>query len=198
MHKQKQNASEAKNSNRTRTLAHETRKGLQIMVAIFVFVMLITNCSVSDEKKAQSLIKSYLKENLNNPKSYEPIRFSTLDSVFTLLEHDRDYHISKVMFDLYNEEHGEIMRELRIYSGVRGQRDVNEMALQRASAVVDSMRVMSERITRIRNEFVPQFVGWQMEHEMRATNTMNALVKSTYVFYFDKEIAKIEDVEQID
>ena len=37
-----------------------------------------------------------------------------------------------------------------------------------------------------------------MTHEFRSTNAMNAIIKSAYVFYFDKDITKIEKANQLD
>lgn len=44
-------------------------------------------------------------------------------------------------------------------------------------------------------EFRPQFCGWKMSHKYRAKNGFGAFDISTDVFYFDKELTKIVDVE---
>ncbi len=47
----------------------------KLLVVIFVSLIL---AGCSDEKKAQRLIKQYLKENLNDPSSYKPVSFGEL------------------------------------------------------------------------------------------------------------------------
>ncbi|MCD8030050.1 MAG: hypothetical protein LUF85_04275 [Bacteroides sp.] len=48
----------------------------KLLVVLFVSLIL---AGCSDEKKAQRLIKQYLKENLNDPSSYKPVSFGELD-----------------------------------------------------------------------------------------------------------------------
>ena len=50
------------------------------IVIITVAAATLFSCT-SPEKKAQKLIKQQLKETLNNPKSYEPVNFGSLDSL---------------------------------------------------------------------------------------------------------------------
>lgn len=49
---------------------------------IMVLVIVLAGCSKSPEEKAQKLIKEYIINNANDPKSYEPIEFSNLDTFF--------------------------------------------------------------------------------------------------------------------
>lgn len=48
---------------------------------LMVTIVYLTSCSNSPQDKAQSSVKSYLKENLKNSGSYEPLSFSVLDTL---------------------------------------------------------------------------------------------------------------------
>ncbi|MCD8030051.1 MAG: hypothetical protein LUF85_04280 [Bacteroides sp.] len=48
----------------------------KLLVILFISLIL---AGCSDEKKAQRLIKQYLKENLNDPSSYQPVSFGELE-----------------------------------------------------------------------------------------------------------------------
>ena len=48
---------------------------------LMVTIVYLTSCSNSPQDKAQSSVKSYLKENLKNSDSYEPISFTQLDTL---------------------------------------------------------------------------------------------------------------------
>lgn len=50
-----------------------------LLIGISIFVL--SGCSKSPEKIAQSSVEKYLKENLKNPKSYESIYFSKIDTL---------------------------------------------------------------------------------------------------------------------
>ena len=51
---------------------------------------LVIGCT-SPEKGAQKLIAKHLQETLNDWGSYEPVKFSSLDSAFTSVQEYEDY-----------------------------------------------------------------------------------------------------------
>lgn len=53
----------------------------KIILLLIVTIAFLTSCSNSPQDKAQSSVKSYLKENLKNSESYEPMSFSVLDTL---------------------------------------------------------------------------------------------------------------------
>ena len=167
------------------------------LVVMLVLAAFIAGCSPSDEGKAKKLIQEYLKEGLNNPKSYESISFSALDSVFTDVYFDKMYLAlddSVNMYKMRAELKMDLVETARIYRFF----DDARAHLAEAEILLDKMRYFSEkRIDYIRG-FVSEFSGWKMKHEFRATNAMNALIKSTYVFNFNKDVTEIKNVEQLD
>jgi len=50
---------------------------------MFIIAAIFAGCSPSNEKRAQKLVKEYMIVNLKDPKSYESISFSKLDSLFS-------------------------------------------------------------------------------------------------------------------
>ena len=54
------------------------KKSIFLLIVTIVF---LTSCSNSPQDKAQSSVESFLKENLKNSGSYEPISYSTLDTL---------------------------------------------------------------------------------------------------------------------
>lgn len=65
-----------------------------VIVALFGF----TGCNNGPESKAKDLIKKYIKENANDPNSYEAVEFDNLDTLKTFyasspefLENENDY-----------------------------------------------------------------------------------------------------------
>jgi len=51
------------------------------ILLLIITIVYLTSCSNSPQDKAQSSVKSYLKENLKNSGSYEPLSFSVLDTL---------------------------------------------------------------------------------------------------------------------
>lgn len=61
------------------------------VVFIFVVVLFAYSCdSNKHQHKAENLVKEWIKTNLDDPKSYTPISFSQLDSIFI---EDTDDHV---------------------------------------------------------------------------------------------------------
>ncbi|KAB1153713.1 hypothetical protein [Flavobacterium luteum] len=73
-----------------------------ILILVF-FILTLNSCSNSPQIKAESAVKDYLQENLNNPDSYCPISFSkvktfssgtntsySITHVYSLLNSDKD------------------------------------------------------------------------------------------------------------
>lgn len=133
----------------------------------------MTACG-SPEKTAQKLVKDYLKENLKDPSSYEPIEFGSLDTLYTSVAADTDYiklakeateYLQKAVYDDYGSGWGIIGMKLK------------------------------EKADSIERNFVPAFKGWKMVHKYRAKNGFGALDLSTDIFCFNKELSKVTDVE---
>ena len=165
---------------------------IALMAMIFV-----CSCSKSPEQKAQSLIKSKLKETLHDPKSYESVKFSTLDSVYTTLEDNLEYLILKKKFDWAYKKAQEFLSETKIYSGSRFYRDEFRDALKGAEMMSDSMTVYVPILEKMEKEFVPEFNGWKMEHSFRSNNAMGAKTLGSYVFYFNNELKEIIEYKEL-
>lgn len=53
--------------------------------------ILFLGCKSTDEEKAKSFIQKYIKENANDPDSYEPIEFGELDTFMMSVIFSKDY-----------------------------------------------------------------------------------------------------------
>ena len=85
-----------------------------LIIALAVFCL--NACTNSPQIKAESAVKAYLKDNLNNPDSYSPHSFSRIKSVkkddticycithvYTLLNSNKDRMKMTVHFMLYQD-----------------------------------------------------------------------------------------------
>jgi hypothetical protein len=141
------------------------KKLLFIIAAALLF-----SCS-SPEKKAQNLIKKYLKENINDAKSYESVLFSKLDSVFSYYWELPEYKNNKHHFDIYiNLAEHAVSLDLKI-----------------ANEYLDSAKSYQEKNRIIQENFQSEFIGWKMSHKFRSKNENGALFLENENFYFDVE-----------
>lgn len=139
-------------------------------IFILCVVVCFLGCSDSNplatpEAKAKKLIKEYIKNNLGDPDSYEEIYFSSLDSTYTMLPNNIYSRLRELEFDF--EYRGDFYKELY-------------------QEEFDSLK-------KIELNFVPQLQMCQV-HKYRAANNTGGRDVYVLQFYFDKDVATIEDV----
>ncbi len=160
--------------------------------------MLLIACS-SPEKDAQKLIKSSLMETMNDPKSYESVKFSELDSIFTSVETDSALNVLFRNARRQLDKSESLMRESnRILSFEPNYVERKKKLMDEAKLYLDSAETFRTSYEKAVANFVPQHKGWVMGHTFRGNNAMGAKILNTYLFTFNKEITEITDVRSVD
>lgn len=139
-------------------------------IFILCVVVCFLGCSggspiATPEAKAKKLIKEYIRNNLGDPDSYEEIYFSALDSTYTMLPNNIYSRLRELEFNF--EYRGDFYKELY-------------------QEEFDSLK-------KIELNFVPQLQMSQV-HKYRAANNTGGRDVYVLQFYFDKDVASIEDV----
>lgn len=161
-------------------------------------MLLFIGCS-SPEKKAQKLVQSKLKETMNDPKSYESVKFSELDSTFTSLSDDSTFNalFNKAKFYLNRSE--SLMREADLLLSFENNYFERKKKLMDESGLyLDSAKMFRPLYEKAEKNFVPQHNGWAITHTFRGNNAMGAKILNTYLFTFNKKITEITDARSID
>ena len=142
--------------------------------------------NISKESKAKKLIKEYLKTNMNDWDSYEPLEFSKLDSTFKFISSNEKYkhEIIKcldVLDSIYDASNKEEQDNYDLYM------EVIENRIQRDHA---------ERIRNIGDKIDTMFIfnGWRITHKFRNKNMYGAKVIETKTFFFNKNITRITSI----
>ena len=158
-------------------------------------IVLLTSCA-SPAKRAQKLIKAHLKETMLDWNSYEPVKFGGLDSVYTTPYDNEQYREviksqTRLMEDFVSEK-----RDFDFWIDIDLKRA--NKALEKMNACNDSLKYYDEFVRSFENKFVPKFKGWSMTHTSRGNNAFGNKIISTNVFYFDANLTKVVDVEDVD
>lgn len=163
-----------------------------ILFALFIF----TACSSSPEQKARELIKKELNRTLHDIKSCEPVEFGNLDSTFTDVE-DAEGYIEAFEKGVELIEKGkaklseaERYKELEIYSRMK-------LAAEKGFSLIQESKEYIEFCDSIESAFIPEFIGWQMQHSFRANNASGNKVISHVSYIFDHDITRIIDSERL-
>lgn len=140
-----------------------------ILLASVLVVML---CACSQQHKAEKMVKKYLKENLDDFKSYDPISFSDLQPIYLkdVIQEDIDRLTDEVdKFSVFNDSDDAQLQS--IYTE----------ACHRADSLKNVIDTVNGTI----------IDGWKIEHSYRASNKLGATEKYTEVFEFDKDMSEI-------
>ena len=151
------------------------------ILIIMATIGLLCGCT-STQQKAENVIKSYIANTIDNPKSYESIEFSELYT---------DYHMSQFDDSKYNEQ-------LKQYAKER-----NDLILAGdnagATQILNKISELNKEIEEARNSFIPkEEIGlYYIIHKFRASNQYGALTKYCYMYTIDKQMQEVIHSEEI-
>jgi hypothetical protein len=163
------------------------------MKKLFFYSLIITLSSCNfltetNQQKAEKAIKQYLKENLHDPKSYEPESFSELDSSFSSFEDSEvGSKLKQVDEDLsnrLNDLNGKI-------DNAKNLAELTEVE-EEGKKIIEKRDSLFELKLKKTEEYKGEFMGYRISHTYRAKNAMGALVKESNYFKLDKDFKIIE------
>lgn len=185
----------------------------KILLAAFAILSLVCqaqNPAALRLSKAKALVRKELKGSLHDYASYEPVRWSSLDSVFSSVEDDP--RICRLMDDLM-EKHSKLPGDpsniglFMDMSGVEKQwkdaldnsknedlsTDFQLKCLNNWIAISD-FNVAQKKAKEAIDAFESRFIGWSISHRFRAKNPLGAKVITEWVFRFDPDVKVIDSI----
>lgn len=154
-------------------------------VLVLLLLVLIYSCSIPDKNQiAQNRIMKHL-ENIQKKDNYSPILFGKLDSAFTSVKDTK-------LYKEYNQRRGafEAMGIFsKQFSGMYSEEEVKSNKEQEIhfEAICDSLE----------SAFMPEFIGWKIQHIYKYKNEKSESVVDNFVFYLDNELRNIIKEEQV-
>jgi len=168
-------------------------KKLLLIISMAITMIACTTKPLTNEQKAQAVVKQHLKENLGDPKSYKPVSFGPLDSVFTELSENEEYIRNYDEYVAYKELTDkwdlktETERLLRNYESAI-------YCAETAARFNDSADTYLKRSIVIKDNFKPALKCYRITHEYKASGPLGVAMPVKGVFFIDKEISKVENV----
>lgn len=164
------------------------------IITLSAMILVVFACNTFNESQAKKLIKEYLKINMNDFSSYDPVEFSELDSSFS------NYYESKE-----GRELNERMESVKKYN--KDLREQVDRYIQRgySNELIETFQGFYDESQReidslfhadiiARQSFIPEFDGWLMSHKFRGKNAFGGVILNEYIFYFDKDLTIVTDV----
>lgn len=161
-------------------------------------VITFVSCSLSNERRAKQIIEHQLKVSLHDYDSYELVEFGTLDSAFSSASDLPEYKDAFNKAINFKEQGESKIDDANIYGQFESMHKKQIQYAQWGKALLDSAMYYLKIAEKIDSTFVPKFVGWEMTHTFRANNANGIKVIAHRKYYFDKEITRIVDEENLD
>lgn len=184
-----------------------------ILTLLIAFTVLV---SCSNEDKAKKAIKKHLSETMHDFKSYEPVKYGSLDSTYSKYYNENSYKTLSKTLDIFldsvtriHEKTRDLMSEneisaLRYYDWYQGSKyDVQEKSDIKkfrmiSRKLLDSIDVIMVSLKKDSTEFKPKFNGFKISHSFRGKNSSGATVINSNDFYMNKQLDSVINTVTID
>ena len=167
---------------------------LNLVILLIGFVCVLGACSSSNEDKAKRTVKDYLKENLDNFKSYEPVFWGNL----------REFSIDSIkQNDSYYQEHLHSANEalkrskelLIIIDSYKSKKNTISIEYAEIVAQIEGCRARyeseQEKLSNYLKTAYPDHSCWVIDHKYRASNNIGALILNEETFYITKDCSSV-------
>lgn len=183
----------------------------------FIAMVLMAACTMSLDKKADSLIKEEMKKTLFPPESYDPIE-TIVDSAFAPDDNPALFEkIAKIMqigseMESLEDEASNYRSTISIFSGPyvsefgKNQKAEAQSKLDKTNAEIERQTSKAQKVgDEIKSMLSSdkKFIGFKANHSYRAKNNMGNVLLGRSIFIIDEPLEKIifscasEDYEQL-
>jgi hypothetical protein len=167
-----------------------------IKTSILVFIsalfsILLSSCS--DQQKAESTVKEYLKSHLDDPGSYESISFSTLEPVYNDFETEsKEYPALKIVVDSMDSKRNYYRHLIDSINAdpFNNKQDTIKYVGQfkRWERKTDSLLQIIDKKSKA---YKGSLLGYKLNHKFRAKNAFGALQLEFKEFNLDKKLNEV-------
>ena len=162
---------------------------------IWIALCFVLSCSFNKTKEdqAKALVQEYLKDNLHDNRSYEPVGFGKVDTVLTTVYDEPYYQNLTKQFDSFFDVAKPIMEEIQSYQPITTKYEYDKVKsllpkLKDVKIVMDSLTIEEARY---KENYERRFMGYYITHKYRSKNTLGATVLNNDTFYIDSTLTKI-------
>lgn len=170
-------------------------KKLLIPMIAIVMGLSFASCEKTQEQILQEMIEAKLKENMNNPKSYEFVSMSSTDSIMSKWKEELEALLMEQSVKALNS------KNKRLYS----QSDMKYLYSHKERiAFLDSVKINNNKMDSIlkvyeskMNSYVPKLKGYSVLFKFRGQNEFGATVLNEYKIVLNNELTEIVKAELV-
>ena len=171
-------------------------KKLFIVMTAALMASLFFSCEKTQEQVLQEMIEAKLKENMNNPKSYEFVSMGSADSIMSKWTEELEAFLLEQSAKALNS------KNKRLYA----QSDMKYLYSHKERiAFLDSVKINNNKIDSILNiykskmdSYIPKLKGYSIIFNFRGQNEFGATVLNSYKIIFYEDFSEIKEMKQLE
>lgn len=155
--------------------------------ALFLLLTITASCAVTPQQKAENAVKEYMMNALDNPKAYEPVSFSTVDTIYTNYD-----DITDSLYVIYREAKRSYEWDKDFYEDADSfMKKYYKDEMSKSKKIIDKLQNYADSIE---SAFVRKPEYLSIYHTYRAENKFGAIVKESHFYRisFDYNRVRVE------
>ncbi len=153
-------------------------------------LMAVVSCKKNPENQVKDNVEKFMTEKMDDPKSYESVKFGKLDSLFSPFDETKEGVKLKQEEDSLSKRETELDERIDVTESIPELTKIQEESkaiTARRSQIVDLMLEKSLK-------YKGNFIGFKTKHSFRGKNKMGALVLDSCTVIFDKNL-EVKSIE---
>jgi hypothetical protein len=153
---------------------------------LLLFLLATFSCNQKPSKTAQTAIKKYMQENINDLASYTPVRFGELDNDST--DYSGIWEYTQDSIDYYNNKAGSLSSEFK--AGIINLKEYSQLSHQYHDKAMEFI----DQAQNYLKTYKPKPTGFSMMHVFRKKIKTGAIIIDSMNFLFDSNyVLRVRD-----
>lgn len=170
-------------------------KKILTLIAVLAMAASFFSCEKTQEEILKEMIESRLDSTMHNPKSYEFVSMSPIDSVMSKWDDEDDAKKIKIFISMYESE----------TDVLNAKADNTSLSYNKRISLLEQGLKNLEKVDSLKKEYIsrdlsytPHLTGYYTLFKFRGQNKFGAIILNEYKVIFNKELTEIKDVEVIE
>ena len=164
--------------------------------ALLLVLILLTGCTTKPIDKAEETVTKFMNESLNDKKSYESVKWSTLDSSFSQYFQQDTYKELMDKIDKYLKDATEAQTNADIYSLYLSP-ELHNKYVKEQGEYADSGLLCLDKRKQFEGSFKSKFTGFAIIHTYRAKNLLGNLGIHQTEFFLNPTLDTVINSEEL-
>lgn len=166
------------------------------ILALVLLACTIVSCEKTQEDILREMIEKRLETTMHNPKSYEFVSMSPVDSIMSEFKDDKNAILIEMAIKAQNSERKILWSKVDakyVYS--INERISFTKQIEEKNKKIDSLLV---KYSNMQDSYVPHLTGYYTIFNFRGQNKFGALVLNSYKVIFNKELTEISEMKEVE